>query len=170
MNRTGPYTKKVIEHFRKPRNFGKIKNPDGVGKVGNIVCGDVMWLYIKVGKDKKGREKIKDIKFETFGCVAALASSSVITELVKGKTIEEALELNRQEIVDSLGGLPPIKIHCSVLAVDALLEAIHNYFSKKKRSIPKKLKERHQRIKKEKKEIEKRYKEWLKIEEEMHKK
>jgi len=170
MKRVGPYTKKVIEHFRNPRNFGKMKNPDGIGKVGNIVCGDVMWLYIKVGKDKKGKERIKDIKFETFGCVAALATSSVITEIVKGRTIQEAIELDRREIVGALGGLPPIKIHCSVLAVDALLEAIHDYLSKNKKPIPKKLLERHKRIQKEKKLIEKKYKEWIELEEELHKK
>jgi len=170
MTKVGPYTKKVIEHFKNPHNYGKIKNYDGLGKAGNIVCGDVMYLYLKIGKDKKGREIIKDIKFETYGCLAAIATSSVITDLVKGKTIGEALELDRQEIVDSLGGLPPIKIHCSVLAVDALLEAIHDYLSKKKKPIPKKLQERHQGISKEKKEIKKRYKEWIKIEEKIHKK
>lgn len=170
MNRIGPYTKKVIEHFRNPHNFGRIKNADGIGKAGNIVCGDVMWLYIKVGKNKEGKEIIRDIKFETFGCVAAISSSSVITDLVKGKTFKEALEINRQKVIDYLEGLPPIKIHCSVLAVDALLEAIHDYLSKNKKPIPKKLRERHQKIKKEKKEIERKYAEWLKIEEEMHKK
>lgn len=170
MRKIGPYTKKVIEHFQKPHNYGKIKNYDGLGKVGNIVCGDTMYLYIKIEKDKKDREIIKDVKFETYGCLAAIATSSVITDLVKGKTIDEALELDRQKVVDSLGGLPPIKLHCSVLAVDALLEAIHDYLSKNKKLIPKKLLERHQGIEKEKKEIKKRYKEWVKIEEEMHKK
>ena len=170
MNKIGLYTKKVIEHFKNPHNMGRMKNPDGIGKVGNIICGDVMWLYIKVGKDKKGREIIKNIKFETFGCVAALATSSVITDLAKGKTIEEALKINRNDVVKSLGGLPPIKLHCSVLAADALTEAIYDYLSKNKREIPKELRETHQRIEKEKKEIEERYKEWIKIEEEMHKK
>lgn len=170
MRKIGPYTKKVIEHFQKPHNYGRIRNPDGVGKVGNIVCGDVMWFYIKMGKDKKGREVIKDIKFETYGCIAAIATSSVITDLIKGKTIDEALDFSRQEIVDVLGGLPPIKIHCSVLAVDALLEAIYNYLSKSKKLIPEKLKARHRNIVKEKKEIEKRYKDWVKIEETLHKK
>jgi len=167
MEKVGLYTKKVIGHFKNPHNWGKIKNPDGIGKVGNIVCGDVMWLYIKVGKDKQKREIIKDVKFETFGCVAAIATSSVITDLVKGKTLEEALDFDRKEIVNELGGLPPIKIHCSVLAADALYEAIYNYFKKKKREIPEKLIKAHQRIEKDKKEIEKRYKEWIKIEEKM---
>lgn len=170
MNRIGPYTEKVIEHFKKPHNYGRMKNFDGLGKVGNIICGDVMWLYIKVGKDKKRREIIRDVKFETFGCVAALATSSVITDLAKGKTIEEALKIDRNEVVKALGGLPPIKLHCSVLAADALTEAIADYLIKNKRKIPKELQERRKRIEREKKEIEKRYKEWIKIEEEMHKK
>jgi len=170
MNRIGPYTKKVIKHFRNPHNYGRMKNPDGLGKVGNVVCGDVMWLYIKVVKNKKGKEEIKDIKFETFGCVAALATSSVITDLAKGKTIKEALEIDKNEIIKLLGGLPPIKYHCSLLSVDALSEAIYDYFLKNKKPIPKELQERHQRIKKEKKEIEKKYKEWIKIEEEIYEK
>ncbi|PJE69530.1 MAG: iron-sulfur cluster assembly scaffold protein [Candidatus Staskawiczbacteria bacterium CG10_big_fil_rev_8_21_14_0_10_38_10] len=162
------YTKKVIKHFQKPKNYGKIKNPDGVGKVGNVICGDVMWLYIKVGKNKKGFEVIKDIKFETFGCVAALATSSVVTELAKGKTLTEATEIDKEKIIRSLGGLPPIKIHCSVLAVDALSEAIHNYLMRKNRKIPEELEKRHQRIEKEKKLIEEKYKDWIKAEEKIH--
>ncbi len=170
MNKIGSYTKKVIKHFQKPHNYGRMKNPDGVGKVGNPICGDVMWLYIKVEKDKKGREVIKDIKFETFGCVAAIATSSVITDLAKEKTLEEATKIDREEIVKSLGGLPPIKVHCSILAAGALAEAIYDYLSKNKRKIPKKLQEKHQQIEKEKKEIKKKYKEWIEIEEKMHKK
>lgn len=170
MAKIGPYTKKVMEYFKNPRNFGRIKNPDGVGKVGNPICGDIMWLYIKVRKDKKGREIIKDIKFETFGCVAAIATSSVITDLAKGKTLKEAIKIDRRKIVKSLGGLPPIKIHCSVLAAGALSEAIYDYLSKKKKEIPKELQEKHRGLEREKKEIEKRYKEWIKIEEKMHKK
>lgn len=133
-------------------------------------CGDVMWLYIKVAKNKKGQETIKDIKFETFGCVAALATSSVITDLAKGKTIEKAIKIDRQEIVKSLGGLPPVKLHCSVLAADALIEAIYDYLSKNKKSIPEGLEKRHEIIEKEKKEIGERYKEWIKLEEDMYKK
>lgn len=170
MTKTGIYTKKVIQYFKDPKNMGRIKNPDGLGKVGNPVCGDVMWLYLRIGKDKKGREIIKDIKFETFGCVAAIATSSVITDLAKGKTLEKAMKIDRKEIIKSLGGLPPIKIHCSVLAASALAEAIYDYFSKKKRKIAQDFQEKHQKIEKEKKEIKKRYKEWIKIEEEMHKK
>ena len=170
MEKIGLYTKKVIEHFKNPHNMGRIKNPDGVGKVGNIVCGDVMWLYIKIGKDKKGREIIKDIKFETYGCVAAISTSSIITDLAKGKTIEEALKIDKKEIVKALGGLPPVKLHCSVLATDALCEAIYDYLKKKKRKIPEKLEKIHQRIEKERKLIEEKYKEWVQIEENIKKK
>lgn len=140
----GLYTKKVIEHFQLPHNYGKIKNYDGLGKVGNMVCGDEMWLYIKIAKNKQKEEIIKDVKFETFGCVAAIATSSVVTDLVKGKTIEEALKVKKEDIVKVLGELPPIKLHCSVLAIDALSEAIYDYFSKNKKEMPKGLKERHE--------------------------
>ena len=121
-----------METFKNPHNYGKIKNADGIGKVGNIVCGDVMWLYIKIGKNSKKEEVIKDIKFETFGCVAAISTSSIITDLVKGKTIKEALKITKDNIIESLGGLPKIKYHCSVLAVDALVEAIRDYREKNK--------------------------------------
>lgn len=153
----GLYTKKVLETFKNPHNYGKIKNADGIGKVGNIVCGDVMWLYIKL--DKTG-EIIKDIKFETFGCVAAISTSSIITDLVKGKTIKEALKITKDNVIESLGGLPKIKYHCSVLAVDALVEAIYDYFLKNKKEIPADLKKRHEMIKKSKDAIEKRYEKW----------
>ena len=159
------YTKKVIQHFRNPHNYGKIKNPDGVGKVGNIICGDVMWLYIKIERNKKGEEIIKDVKFETFGCVAAIATSSVITDLAKGKTLSEAFEINKSKVIKSLRNLPPIKIHCSVLASDALIEAIYDFLKKQKRKIPEKLLEQHKRIEKNKKLIEEKYKDWLEIEE-----
>lgn len=135
------YTKKVLDLFKKPHNYGRMKNPDGIGKVGNPVCGDVMWLYIKV-KDNK----IKDIKFETFGCVAAISTSSIITDLAKGKTIEKALEITKDRVVDSLGGLPKIKYHCSVLAVDALVEAVYDYLSKNKKQISESLKRSHETI------------------------
>lgn len=154
------YSKKVLKHFKNPKNLGKIKNPDGVGKVGNLICGDQMHLYIKVGKNDRGEEMLEDIKFETLGCVAAIATSSVITEIAKGKTIKEALDLNKKEIVDKLGGLPAVKIHCSILAIDALSEAIYDYFVKNKREIPEKLKKRHERIEREKKIIEEKFEEW----------
>jgi nitrogen fixation NifU-like protein len=121
------YSKKVIEHFQNPHNYGKMKNPDGVGKVGNPICGDVMHLYIKVEKGI-----IKDIKYETFGCVAAISTSSVVTDLAKGKTLKQALKIDSNKVVKSLGGLPDIKHHCSLLAVDALKKAINDYLSKKK--------------------------------------
>ena len=152
-----PYSKKVLEHFNKPHNYGKIKNPDGVGEVGNLACGDLMKVYIKVGKNKASKEIIKDIKFETYGCLAAIASSSMLTDLVKGKTLEEALDFDRKEIVQELGGLPPVKIHCSVLAGDGLIEAIHNYLAKNKKPIPEKLLKRHKELFKAKAMIEKRY-------------
>lgn len=126
----GLYTEKVMETFKNPHNYGRIKNASGIGKVGNPVCGDVMWLYIKVGKNKNGEEIIKNIKFETFGCVAAISTSSIITDLVKGKTIKQALKITKDNIVKELGGLPKIKYHCSILAVDALHEAIKDYQSK----------------------------------------
>lgn len=122
------YTEKVLDHFRNPRNMGEIKNPDGFGKVGNPTCGDVMAIYIKV-KD----EKIVDIKFKTYGCTAAIATSSVLTELVKGKTIDDALKLTRDDVANELGGLPAVKMHCSNLAADALREAIKDYRNKQKK-------------------------------------
>ncbi|MFH1456588.1 MAG: iron-sulfur cluster assembly scaffold protein [Patescibacteria group bacterium] len=156
----GLYTEKVLETFKNPHNYGKIKNADGIGKVGNIICGDVMHLYIKVGKNKKSEEMIKDIKFETFGCVAAISTSSIITDLAKRKTIKEALKITKDGVIESLGGLPKIKYHCSVLAVDALAEAIYDYLSKNKKPILKELSEKHKIIEKSKKIIEQRYKKW----------
>ena len=121
------YSEKVLDHFRSPRNVGEIEDADGVGSVGNPVCGDMMSIYIKV-KD----EKIDDIKFRTFGCGAAIATTSMTTELAKGKTLDEAMEITRQDVADELGGLPPVKMHCSNLAADALHEAIEDYRGKKK--------------------------------------
>jgi len=121
------YTEKVKDHFFHPRNVGEIKDADGVGTVGNPRCGDVMTIYIKV-KD----ERISDIKFKTYGCAAAIASSSIATEMVKGKTLDEAMKLTRDKVADELGGLPAIKMHCSNLAADALHEAIKDYRKKKK--------------------------------------
>lgn len=129
------YSDKVIEHFTHPRNVGEIKNPSGVGEVGNRVCGDIMRVYIKVEKAKsgknKGKEIIKDIKFRTLGCAAAIATSSMITELAKGKTLKEAEKITRDDVSKSLGKLPPIKEHCSNLSADALHEAIKNYLKNK---------------------------------------
>jgi len=125
------YTEKLLEHFRNPKNMGRIENPDGVGTVGNPVCGDVMKIYIKV-KDNK----LEDIKFETFGCGAAIATSSAITELAKGKTIEEAEKISNKDVVDLLGGIPPIKKHCSLLAEEGLRAAIKDYRDKNKDNLP----------------------------------
>jgi len=119
------YSKKVIEHFQNPRNVGEIENADGVGTVGNPSCGDIMKMWIKI---KDGI--ITDIKFKTFGCGAAIATSSITTEMVKGKTIDEAEKLTRNDVAEALGGLPPIKMHCSNLATDALKAAISDYRSK----------------------------------------
>lgn len=126
------YSKKVIEHFIKPHNQGKIENADGIGTVGNPVCGDIMKLYIKVSKKNKDKEYIEDIKFETLGCGAAIATSSMITELAKGKTLEEAKKITRQNVAEELEGLPPVKMHCSNLAANALHKAIEDYKSKAK--------------------------------------
>jgi nitrogen fixation NifU-like protein len=155
------YTKKVLDNFRKPQNFGKMNNPDGVGKVGNIVCGDVMWLYIKVRKNKNGNDVIKDIKFETFGCVAAIATSSAVTQIAKGKTLDKALKIEKSTIINSLGTLPPIKIHCSVLAVDALNEAIYDYLDKNHMNIPVDLAKKHQKLQIEKEIVDDKYKDWV---------
>ena len=122
------YNKIVKDHFFNPRNVGEIKNADGVGTVGNPTCGDIMTIFIKVKDDK-----IQDIKFKTFGCAAAIASTSMATEMVKGKTLEEAEKLTREDVANELGGLPAVKLHCSNLAADALREAIKNYRSKNKK-------------------------------------
>ena len=154
------YNQKVLSHFKRPHNFGKIKNPDGVGKVGNVVCGDQMHLYIKVEKKDK-KEIISDVKFKTYGCVAAIASSSMITDLTKGKTLQKALRINKNTVIKSLGELPPVKIHCSVLAADALAEAIYDYLKKNNKKIPIELKKRHKRLEKEKEIINEKYRGWV---------
>lgn len=120
------YSEKVIDHFKNPRNVGEIEDADGVGTVGNPVCGDLMTIYIKVKDDK-----IEDLKFKTFGCGAAIATSSMITEIAKGKTLDEGLKVTRSEVASNLGGLPSIKMHCSNLAADALHAAINDYRKKK---------------------------------------
>ena len=121
------YSTKVMDHFKNPRNVGEIENPDGVGHVGNPVCGDIMELYIKV---KDGI--IVDAKFKTFGCGAAIATSSIVTELVTGKNIKEALKISNKAVAEALDGLPPVKMHCSVLAEEALKSAIEDYLARKK--------------------------------------
>jgi nitrogen fixation NifU-like protein len=124
------YSDRVLEHFNNPRNMGEIPNPDAIGKVGNPVCGDLIWIYITVKNDV-----ITDVKFKTFGCAAAIATSSMITELAKGKTLKEALKLTRQDVAEHLQGLPPIKMHCSNLASDGLHRAIEEYLKKQGRRI-----------------------------------
>lgn len=119
------YSEKVMDHFTHPRNVGEIPDASGVGNVGNPVCGDVMRMYIKVENDK-----IVDAKFKTFGCGAAISTSSMVTEMVKGKTVEEALEISNRAVAEALGGLPPIKMHCSVLAEQALRAALADYYKK----------------------------------------
>jgi len=121
----GPYSEKVMDHFANPRNVGEMKDPDGTGHVGNIVCGDVMEMYIKVKDDI-----IADAKFRTLGCGAAIATSSMVTELVKGKTVEDALKISNRAVAEALGGLPKVKMHCSVLAEQALRLAIADYLKK----------------------------------------
>ena len=155
------YTEKVIEHFRHPHNMGKLEDYSAIGKVGNIVCGDVMWLYIKVEQDDQGQDIIRDISWETFGCTAALATSSMVSDLAKGKTIEQAIAITNQDVAGQLGGLPPVKMHCSALAADALNEAIYEYLSQNGREIPEALKSRHERVEKEVAQLEKRYQSFL---------
>ena len=124
MNST--YNKKVMKLFKNPKNMGEMKNPDAVGQVGNPHCGDIMKIYLKIKSDK-GEEIIKDIKFQTMGCVAAIATSSITTEIAKGKTLNAAKKITNQDVAKKLGGLPPIKMHCSNLAADALKKAIENF-------------------------------------------
>ena len=119
------YSKKTIEHFSNPHNAGEMENPDGVGEVGNPVCGDMMRIMIKINDDR-----IEDIKFQTFGCAAAIATSSVTTDMAMGKTIEDAYQITRQDVADELGGLPAQKMHCSNLASDGLKAAINDYLKK----------------------------------------
>ena len=119
------YTETVMDHFMNPRNVGEIENPDGVGQVGNAKCGDIMKMYLKIKNNI-----IEDVKFETFGCGSAIASSSMATELIKGKTIEEALAVTNKQVVDALGGLPAYKLHCSVLAEESIKAAVKNYYDR----------------------------------------
>ena len=119
------YTDTVMDHFMHPRNVGEIADADGVGQVGNAKCGDIMKMYLKIRDNV-----IQDVKFETFGCGSAIASSSMATELIKGKTIEEALAVTNKQVVDALGGLPAYKLHCSVLAEESIKAAVKNYYDR----------------------------------------
>lgn len=131
------YNAKVLEIFKNPKNVGSIKNPDGVGTVGNAACGDIMKMYLRISEDGI----IEDAKFKTFGCAAAITTTSVATELIKGKTIEEALKVKNSQIVEILGGLPNIKIHCSILAEEAIHAAIEDYYKRKNKKTNAKRKE-----------------------------
>ncbi|MFW9984598.1 MAG: Fe-S cluster assembly scaffold protein NifU [Candidatus Odinarchaeota archaeon] len=124
------YSKTVIEHFTNPRNMGEMEDADAIGKVGNPTCGDLIWIYIKVKDDV-----ITDISFKTFGCAAAIATSSMITELTKGKTLKEAYQITRTDVAENLEGLPPIKMHCSNLSADGLHKAIEEYLQKTGRTV-----------------------------------
>jgi nitrogen fixation NifU-like protein len=121
------YSEKVMDHFSNPRNVGEIKNPSGVGEVGNAKCGDIMKMYLEVDDN----EVITDVKFQTFGCGAAVATSSMATELIKGRTIKEALSITNQAVMEALDGLPPVKVHCSVLAQEAIRAAVADYYERK---------------------------------------
>ena len=121
------YSEKVMDHFQNPRNVGKMEHADGVGEVGNAKCGDIMRIYIKVDPES---QVITDVKFKTFGCGSAIATSSMATEMIKGKSVEEALTLSNRAVVEALDGLPPAKVHCSVLAEEAVRAAIRDYYDK----------------------------------------
>ena len=125
------YSEIVMDHFKNPRNSGSMENPDGVGQVGNPKCGDIMKIYLKINDD----EIIEDVKFETFGCGSAIASSSMATELIKGKSIQDAVELTNKAVIEALGGLPPVKVHCSVLAEQAVKSALYDYSQKTQKAI-----------------------------------
>lgn len=159
------YSKEIIRHFKHPVGLGRIKNPSSVGEAGNLLCGDVLKCYIKIEKDKKGREIIKDVKMQVFGCVVAIANSSLMTEMVKGKTLEYALKITKDDILKKLGKVPPIKVHCSILAVDALHEAIYNHLVKNKLPISEELQKEHERTQGTLKTIEERHGDYIKLEE-----
>ncbi|MEM5766574.1 MAG: iron-sulfur cluster assembly scaffold protein [Candidatus Aenigmatarchaeota archaeon] len=159
-----PYSKQIVEHFKRPRNMGRIENPDALGEAGNLVCGDVMRLYLNIG-EKDGKKVIKDVRFETFGCIIAIANCSMLTTMIKGKTLEEVMKIKKEDLIKKLGKpLPEIKIHCSILALDALHEALYNYYLKNKLTVPKELKKEHERIKKTLKEVEHRHKDLVDME------
>lgn len=149
-SRYGPYTEEVIRHFRNPKNMGEIKDADTIAKVGSPICGDELWLYLKIEKKEDepnaGELYIKDIKFQSFGCAASVATGSMITELAKGKTLKGALQVKPQHVTKALGRLPKVKIHCSLLSSDALHEAVYNYYKKNDIEIPAELEELHKKV------------------------
>lgn len=163
------YSKEILKHFKAPKNVGKLKNPDGLGKVGNLKCGDVMYLYLKIGKNAKGKEIIKDIKFETFGCTVAIANTSLLTTMVKGKTLEQALKFTKDDLVKKFKNVPLVKVHCSLLAIDALAEAIYDYYEKQGKKISSGLLSRHEKAEKIGQELKNRHSAVVELEEELHK-
>jgi len=164
-----PYSKEVMKHFKNPQNVGKLKNPSAIGKVGNLRCGDIMYLYLKIEKNRNGKEIIKDVKFETFGCTVAIANTSLLTTMIKGKTLQQSLKISKDDLLKKFGSVPFVKIHCSMLAIDALAEAIYNYYIKNEKPISKDLQKRHVTAEKIGKEIEEKHKELVEIEEKIHK-
>jgi nitrogen fixation NifU-like protein len=162
------YSDTVMEHFNDPHNQRKMEDPDGVGKVGNALCGDVMWLYIKVQEDEDGDEIIEDISWETFGCTAAIATSSMVTDMARGESVEEAIEITNKQVAEELDGLPPVKMHCSNLASDGLVEAIYDYLDSNDKEVPEELENRHQNIEEHMEEVEEEYGDYVEMEEEMH--
>ena len=138
------YSEQVMDHFRNPRNVGEIENADGVGEVGNAKCGDIMRITLRIKDDV-----IEDVKFQTFGCASAIASSSMATELIKGKTIQEALQVTNSAVAEALDGLPPVKMHCSVLAEEAITEAINDYLVKNGREPLKSMAHDHDQLEEE---------------------
>jgi len=163
------YSKEIMKHFKKPKNMGRMKNPSAIGKVGNPVCGDVMWLYIKV-REEGDKRIISDVKFECFGCVVAIAVTSMITTMAKGKTLEEAVKITKDDILKRAGKIPPLKVHCSVLAADALHEAIYDYYTRNGLPVPEYLKKEHERIKKTLKRVEEMFKKYVDLQKETMKK
>jgi nitrogen fixation NifU-like protein len=142
------YNQKVMDHFENPRNVGEMKGADGSGRVRNPSCGDVASFQIKVGKNERGEEIIKEVRFKTFGCVAMVASSSAITELIKGKTFKKVSRVGKKELIEALEGMPFVKVHCCLIAIDGLAEAIYDYLTKKGRKIPAELGKGHERVEK----------------------
>lgn len=161
------YSEKVMQHFNNPHNQRKMKDPDGIGKVGNPACGDVMWLYIKV-KEQGDEKIIEDISWETFGCTAAIATSSMVTDIAKGKPLEEALRVTNDKVAEELDGLPPVKMHCSNLAADALIEALYDYYRKSGQEPPANLEKKHEKIERDMERLEEKYGDYLSMEEELH--
>ncbi len=155
------YNGKVMDHFLNPRHTGRLSDYDAIGEVGNVVCGDVMRIFIKVEEDNHKEKAIANISFETYGCGAAIATSSITCEMAMGKTLTEALKIEKSDVVSGLGSLPPQKIHCSILAVDALREAIYVYLNKHKLPIDEKLELHHQTIVKNQEILKKQYDSWL---------